>query len=318
MGWRVVALTALVVVMLAGCSGSGLDPGAVTGVTVESLAADQMTMLALVRGWLNVLYNPVAPPDEIHAQLEWDAAKDAWHIWGTNGWGQPFEQWVRDDSSGWGTTVDGGGRVVYSEWDAPVGWPIMIQHIRWEYPGMTLESTYTMDFGVASTPYVQDGTETLADGRKLYFRYETNQLDQDKLYLKLDGTDFEVNLQVPIAYVFNVGFRPLPDSRATGTMQTAAGQTALSFQGTDSVWQKLEVAGGEVTGTFSLGECMCGSGQLVKNGVLQGALNWSDQMVGRLDLTSLESIEVTPLAAARDLAMDKWISSIAGLTPGAM
>jgi hypothetical protein len=327
MNWRVVLWLAVAgaLVALAGCSGSGLSPGVITGTTVQSLAADHMTAVQLLRSWLRVMYPPGpsgsgGAPSLTYVQVDPDTAR----IYGTDGFGRPMDITCRTDGSGFGSYYTAPGMEVSGTW-GPWIWlsgTVLAQDIVYQYPDLRMEFRATNDFDLPGHPgaasSLQEGTATNSGGDQLTFRWFNNGVNQDEITVNLPAEHVTVELTVPAVCPEN-RWEPEPGQPAVGTMQTPGGRTQLRLETAGGCWRKWTMLGPDgTTGTFSLGENMSGSGQLVKNGVLQGALNWSDQMVGRLDLTSLESIEVTPLAAARDLAMDKWISSIAGLTPGAM
>jgi hypothetical protein len=128
----------------------------------------------------------------------------------------------------------------------------------------------------------------------------------------------EIQVEVPVAFVVDKGFRPLPDSRASVTATVAGRQMTFTIKGTDAVWDAVDVSSGGVTGAFGLSAGMAGDGRLQQDGRLLGVLSWPDTFTATLVPTSLESAEVTPAAAARDLAIDKWLRSLAGLTPMAL
>lgn len=309
-----VAVTALLV----GCSGAGLGPEKVTGASVQSVAGDQLTMLVLLRAWLGVLYPP--PPTTTGTpDVNWDFSDpNGLRVFGTDSNGNPFDIFLGNDDTGHSTTFTQDGVQMRSTWEAASGWPVVTRRLRDEFPGMTLEYTSTMDFsGGGQAPTTWDGTQTLSDGRTLHFQMHWNMVDKDTLRLQIPSANLDIQAEIPVHFVVDRNFIPLPSSQVTGTVQTATGNLTFGLKGQEINWNELTIAGDDIAGTFTLGAKMAGSGQFTQNGAMAGALNWPDTLVGRLDLTSMSSVEVTPLAAARDLAIDKWVAGMAGLSPGA-
>lgn len=190
--------------------------------------------------------------------------------------------------------------------------------MHYEYPDMTLDFTNAVDFGhmVGNfAPSTWEGTQTLQDGRTLTFRWHSNVADAETVRLELPAADLQLEFTVPVAFVKDYGFRPLPDSQVLGTAQASGGALTFRLSGVNGVWKRLQVTSGETVGNFVLSGDMAGGGRFEKSGQVLGVMSWPDSLVARLDLTSLATVEVTPVAAARDLAIDRWITSLAGLSP---
>lgn len=315
----IVVAAVVVTALLVGCSGAGLSPDKVTGASVQSVAADQMTMLVLLRAWLGVLYPP--PPTTTGTpDVNWDFSDpNGLRVFGTDSNGNAFDFFFGFDDTGYGTSYTQDGVQMRSSWTAAVGWPVSSRQIRDEFPDMTLEYTATADWtDPALIITTWDGTQTLADGRVLHFRWEQNTVRSlDSLRLQIPSASLDIQAEIPVVSVDDRGWIPPAASRVTGTVQTATGDLTFGLKGREINWNELTIAGGDIAGTFTLGAKMAGSGQFMQNGAMAGALNWPDSLTGRLDLTSMSSVEVTPLAAARDLAIDKWVAGMAGLSPGA-
>jgi hypothetical protein len=312
-----VAMALLALCLLGGCSGAGMAPQALRNDSLQTLATDQMTMLVLLKGWLGVLYPaPTTPPGTPDIHFEYLA--DGVRVYGTDSYGHPVDMTFNNDGSGHGATVTPGGLPVTGTWDAPQGDPVAVQHIQYEYPDMRLQFTTTTDYGAARTPApaIWEGTETLSDSRSLHFRFDDNATDLHKLRLQLPAAGLDLSCDVPVVLVVNVGWMPPTDSRADGTAAAASGNLTFALKRVSDAWQEMTLTSGPTSGTFSLGSGMSGSGRFMREGTLLGALNWPDTLVGRLDLTSMASAEVTPSATARALAISKWVSRLSELTPG--
>lgn len=274
-----------------------------------------MTVLVLVRGWLKVMC-PEPTSGAPNAEFEW--LDDGYRMYGTDSLGHPFDYFGAWDGSGHGEWQTAAGEPVSGCWDAPTGDTLIVQHMHYEYPEMTLEFTNAVDFGhmVGNfAPNTWEGTQTMQDGRVLRFRWHSNADDAETLSLDLPVASLRLEITVPVRFVKDYGFRPLPASQVNGTAQGPSGGLSFKLTGTAGVWERLRVTSGDVVGTFVLSADMAGGGRFDKEGQLMAVMNWPDNLVARLDLTSLETVEVTPVAAARDLAIDRWIASLAGLSP---
>lgn len=322
----ILAAAAALVAALAGCSGAGVAPTALTQSTAQAASADQLTALLLLRSWLGIMYPPPPPPPPGTLVLNRERI-DANHIrlYGTDSWLHAFDYTLNTtDQSGSGTWQTPAGVPVSGIWGPQVqsgGW--REQQTSLTYPGMTLAYTERNQLLPGQYyPTIKEGTETLTDGRHLQFRLFNNMVDADELRLELPAASLTVDCRVPVEEVIGRGFLPLQASTLSATVQGVAGSLTLAMAGTGVGrtgvgWQQLTLTGPDgLAGAFSLGADLSGSGRLEQGGKLVGALSWPDSVIGRLDLTSLGTVEITPSAAARDLAIDKWISSLAGIGPG--
>lgn len=308
------------VALLAGCSGAGRAPGLLTQSPAQELAATQMTTVQLLKSWLSVLY-PVAttPPGqpEIHHEF---LDPDTMHLWGVDSHGRAFDYLTHTDGSGSGTWSEPNGVAVTGTW-GPLTQPVPRTYVRdmvYQYPGMTLSyrSTTVQPAGGGFAAVTREGRETLSDGRELDFRTHCDGVGAQSLHLQLPAEGQDVTLQVPIAIVVG-NWRPAAGQPATGVAASPGGAQSLALQGVDGDWQQWQVTAADGTAaTFALGPGMSGSGRLERAGALLGVLNWTESLQGRLDLTNLTTVEVAPLAAARDLAIDRWLKSLVGLSPG--
>jgi len=316
-------LTAAVVMaaMLAGCSGSGVTVTDLRGGPVYAASQDQMTAIQLLKSWFAVIY-PLASPPPTHQRVEHTEQVDAdtVRVWGTDIWGRAFDILRHDDGEGSGTWFDAYGKPVAAQWDAPVylDKDTTQTHVVYHFDGMTMDSitiTHYRLYQLAATE--EDGTATLADGRVLHYRFEDDAKGLHRLKLDLLSEGLTLQIEIPVAWVRNLGWRPLDSSVVTGTVVGRQGSLSLRLTGARLTWRKLEItAASGVTGTYALqGRSLVGSGQLSEGGNLVGTLGWGDDLVGRLELSSVRWVEVTPVAAARDLAVDRWISALAGLAP---
>lgn len=317
--WLAVA-TASVILTLAGCSGAGAPAQNVAGDTAQQTATLQMTALQLLRGWLQILY---PPPATSTMSVEVDQVNETtWRARGTDSWGHPFEYYSRADGSGWGHWYTAPEMEVHGVWtkDEEIAPSVLRKHVHYRYPGMDLVFVVTADYsGGGFAPTVQEGTEKLSDGRMLDFRYETIPEVEETVSLKLRGDGPEVFVRVPIDFVVDVGFRPRPGQPATGTAKQGGGGLQLAFSGNDGVWSQLETSSpGGLTGSFQLGDHMTGSGQMRQGAEVFGALNWPESLLGRLQLVSTQNFEVSPMAAARDLSIERWLARASGLGPASV
>lgn len=316
MGAVLAVVTLLPIVSLvAGCSGAGVSAVDLSGAEIQTLGTDQMTILVLVRGWLKVMY---PEPTSGTPQVEFEWLDDGYRMYGVDSLGHPFDYFGAWDGSGHGTWQTADGQPVSGYWDAPTGDTVHVQHMHYEYSDMTLEFTNTVDFGnmVGNfAPGTWEGTQTMQDGRVLAFRWHSNAADAETLSLDLPAAGLRLEITVPVAFVKDYGFRPLPASQVLGTAQAPGGAMTFRLSGTNGVWEKLRVTRGQTTGAFTLSGDMAGAGRFEEDGHVTAVMNWPDSLVARLDLTSLATVEVTPVAAARDLAIDRWITSLAGLSP---
>lgn len=314
-----------VALMLGGCSGAGVSPGVARNQALQSLAAEHLTTVQLLRSWLTVMYPAgVGQTGQWHIDVV-QVDEDTWRCYGTDSLGQPLDFYSNADGSGYGYWYTAPGVRVDGTW-TPCVWlsaRVVQQDVQYQYPDLHLSYRVTCDYappggnGFAATR--QEGTAALVGGQQLAFCWANNAVDCDQLHLELPAARLMVDLQVPVTQVYNEGWRPAPGQPATGTMQGPDGGASLALTGTDCDWQHWALTAADgTTGSFDLGAGMSGSGQISRGGSLQAALNWTDTLTGRLDMLGLGQVELTPAAAARDLAIEKWLHSVAGLGPGAI
>lgn len=323
-GLAVATLSAVVVLALGGCSGAGMSSRTLTEAPVQLLAADQMTVLTLLRGWLKVLYFRDVPPGDDVGRGEF-LPDGTWHEFGTDGWGNPYDLVLHPDGSGTQTGTTRAG-IPFSSAFRPVSddasaWVV---HYTVTYRDMTSDMTImTIEYdwtgfrtGVSPTPTRKAGSMALPDGRKLEFLLDRPVLSPDRLSIGLPGDDIALTCEVPVIPKTNRGLQPRHHSSLTGTARAPSGDITFSMTGADGVWAALTLSSGGITGRSQLDLALAGGGTFKREGKALGVLGWTDGMIGRLDLTSLETVEITPVAAARDLSIDRWISGSARLGPG--
>lgn len=321
-----------VCVLLAGCSGAGTNVNTLRNATLDDLSAGQMTTVQLLRGWLGVLYAPAStasgsPSLTRKAILDENGNKIGVQFVGTDSNGQPLDISLYYDGHGFGTwhTPDDRELEVSGTWSVPntvedreTHVKTTTQDVEHHYPGMTLAWRSTLvqrsEYGTATES--QEGTITLPDGRALAFTFYRNAVDLDTLSLRVPSEAISISARVPVAEVANRGWLPLAQGTATGETTVEGRTFGFTLTGVREDWRGLTVEGADgLTGTFTLGDDMAGSGRYEQDGVLQGVLTWTSDLVGHLNLTDLERRELLPNAAASALSLDNWLARVGKLSP---
>lgn len=321
------ATLAFAVLLLSGCSGAGVAPGALTNAPLQELATDQMTALQLLRGWLGVTYPPPARRGPYALVLHRETTGAVTHVWGTDSYRQVFDYLTRDDGSGRGTWYTPAGLAVSGSWGPQEKKTLddlrrrYTQHLAHQVGDLAMDwraVTIQPPEGQTGMAVVhQEGTLSLADGRRLQFTFYRDAVDTDVLTLSLPAEGITLRVAVPVAFVTNNGWLPLLHSEARGQMQVGGRSLGLTLSGIRQSWRALTVRRADgLTGSFSLEGKLAGSGRFEQDGVVSGVMEWGDDLVGHLALTNQQQEDVLPAAAARDLAVEQWIASRAELGPG--
>ncbi len=309
------------VVVLGGCSGAGGPAEDPTHSPVQTLSAEHMSAVRLVGSWLHAQYPPPPPPPTHVLDLHTESVDaDTEHVWGTDSYGEAFDFISNTDGSGSGTWV-AFGIEVQGFWGPEVMLDrnTMRQHQVYDFPGMTLDYMATTAFvgGVNRPPFRRVGTQRLDDGRAMQLDFSNDGDGEERTVLTRPEEGVAVEFAVPVMSVPGRTWRPRSNSEVNGSTATRLGPLAFEVQGTEGVWDRWEFAGpGDITGAFDLRPPqLAGSGRVRQSGELVGVLSWTESLVGRLDLTSVATVEVAPSATARDFAIDRWVHDWSKLTP---
>ncbi len=124
----------LALLLLAGCSGSGVKVNEITDTSLETLAADHLSAVQLFYGWLGILYQRTSDAPTSN----WEDLGDGnWRMWGTTSDGAQYEWFFAADGSGRGTISWPDGTGFSQVFDAPVwndDWTICQNHVTNTYP----------------------------------------------------------------------------------------------------------------------------------------------------------------------------------------
>lgn len=311
------------VALTASCSGPGVAVATIQQVGLQALAADHVSAVLLLRGWLKIMYWRNIPgagqcAQELHSGRLPGGGR---HSWGTMSDCTTFDYNIAADGSGQGTMTFPDGGVEQVTWTAPVwvGQVHSVDIVKSLPDGTTLDFTNSADYSqpLVATSFV--GAATLPDGRAMDFELYRRPLDEDLLRLVLpDGSALQVN--VPLTSVEYALHWPVFNPGGAGSF-TAAGGERLDFgiSGAGDGWERwvFTTADG-VTGEFNLTDGLAGNGSLTRNGAVVGALRWFEDGFGMLDLVDAGSAEITPSAAARDFQIDRWVANLAAMGPAPM
>jgi hypothetical protein len=315
---------ALLAMLLAGCSGSGVSVEQSSGASLQALATDHMSALALFFGWLDPLYPELPtswPPPN------WEFLPDGtFRLWGTTSDGGQFEWFTHPDGSGDGSIQWPDGSQFTQANDAPVyndDFTILQVHIVNTYPnGAQIETNLTSDYGGPAFHQTSVGTAALPGEEQMQFTWDRIDYDRDLLNLQLpDGTS--LTLTIPITTLPGKPYWPRfgdtgdPSGPPTGIL-TVPGHGELRFWVTGSAswsqWRFLAADGTEAT--LALDEDHSGSGQIKDQyGQTVGALSWTAGLAGTLSLVGAGTEDVSPSAAAQAFRLDQWVRNTALLGP---
>jgi len=300
-----------------GCSGPGVTIATIQSADLQDIAADNVSAVLLARSWINVLYDQDIKGGPCQRDSDWEVLSDgSAHTWGTNSDCSTYDYVDTIVNGGHGTILYPDGTSSHITWSLPRrDGPHVAQDIFNELSdGTQLDFTYGTERDSDISQRV--GSAILTDGRKMDFVLTHDRAGLDVLALDLpDGSAMQ--LRTPFT---GRGRDPLlPDfgTGATGTFTPPAGQPLdFAIDGTadrGEIWNVSAPDGTE--GRFTLGDDFTGSGQITRDGQLQGALRWQASGDGTLDLLAAGSAEVTPSAAARDFQVDRWINTVAAMGP---
>lgn len=318
--WAVLA--AGTVALVAGCSGAGAPSSDVGGASIQTLAANQLSAVALFTAWSKMLYvkdtyqatsNPPKPlPD---GSLEFT---------GTNSDGSVYDYIVLDPSAmsspGRGTLTWPDGTKLSETWAATVwtnGGNTSTDQITDTFPnGASLACTIVTNYG-PQTHFVWDGTAKTAQG--VTMKFHLNRADgngQDQLMLTLpDGAVMKTTVPTT-GQAADAFYWPVFGQGATGTYQAVGGPLMkLTLTGTDrwSQW-KFTIPDG-TAGVFTLDPNLLGQGQLTRAGATLGTLRWAANGVDTLELLGTGQQSVSPSAAANDFQINQWVENAAAIAP---
>lgn len=311
------------VLLTGGCSGPGVAVNAIQQADLRALAADHVSAVLLLKGWLRIMYVKNAPGGgECEQQINRQRLPGGVvHLWGTMSDCTQFDYTVQADGSGVGLLVWPDGGVEELTWTPPV-WNGLVHTVdidRVLPDGTRLDFSNTADFGQAGTPSSMVGEVTLADGRSMDFALHRLTMGDDRLRLQMpDGSVLDAT--IPTTAVEYAVHWPIFSPGGSGWFSGAAGDRLdFTFSGESEGWDRWVATAADGTrGEFELGEGLAGNGNLTRNGQVLGALRWFVDGLGTLDLLDAGSAEVAPSAAARDFQIDRWVSNIAAMGPAPM
>jgi len=303
-------LAGLLPFILCGCSGSGAPAGDVEGASLQTLAADNLSALTTIAGWVNVFYMEAA---DVNIEVEEDPDTGVYRLYGTASDGAAFEYFINPDNSSHGTITWPNGEVFTQTATANYSEDYSRSHeeIANAYPnGGRLEYTVDAEFGTPTRSHWA-GTATLPGGRHLALQMERVGRAPDEVVLSFtDGA----RLQMTVAKRRNGLIEYSQET--TGTYRNARGQTLTFRLSGDTRWNRLDIETPQgTTGSFTLGESMEGAGELRSNGEVAAGLRWDAAWSGMLAVVGASQVEVTPSAAARDFRIDQWTNHAVGLGP---
>lgn len=321
MSYRTIALLLLFVVLasslLGGCSGSGMAPDQIVGGTIHTAAADHLSVVCLLTGWLRSLYyrNPLNGYDITVDEYLPDGT---YHFAGTNSDGSTFEFWQAEDYSGRCVMTWPDLSVVQTYGPPSMDGDLFYQEIDEEWStGLRVTSRVDADLSLPDPPQVWTG-EARIPGDKVMHYVLNRAVDHDRLVLVFPDQS-RLQFDTPIAPAPGAACWPQFAQGAQVTF-TSGGRT-LTYRLTgrsEDWWDEMEFESDfGLSGSFAVDDHFLGSGQLQENGVVAGALRWDAELIGRLNLLGAGQEEVTPSAAARDFRLDQWAnhSALLGPTP---
>jgi len=319
------------VVVLGGCSGTGAPPTDVRGASVQTLASDQVSAIVQFATWCGVLYQKSNGESNV-TDFE-DLGNGAYRLAGTNSDGGSFE-YIYDvpnadgyqaghGTISWPATATAPAKQFTTRWTAEsmIG-NVSTQSIANEYPdGAQLVCDLKWDRSVEPMQQEWNGTAKTPTGTALAFHMDRRQDMRDIITVTLpDGSRLQVTL--PQKAVFGAPYWPDWAAGAEGSFRNADGQQ-FTFKALGSAasetwteWQMTDSAG--VSGNFVLEAGLVGRGQLQRGESVLGALRWTADWQGTLDLLGSGTESVTPSAASRDFRIQSWIGNAALLAPAPM
>jgi hypothetical protein len=313
---------ALLTALLAGCSGSGVSSPQLSGATIRTTASDHLSTIALLAGWLKVLYYIVPPGPGFTYNDEPTWPDGTYHCWGTNSDSSSFEYWQAADGSGHGT-LTWPGMSVTETYGVPttVGDLFSQQATQAWSTGLTLTILVEIDSSLPGAPQTWSGQATIPgstavkSGTTMDYTLQHN-LGQDHLTLHLpDGA--VLDFTTPVTTVAGAAYWPQFATGATANYTGPNGTLTYHLRGAgDAGWTHMSfTADGGFAGDFSVDANFVGSGQLTENGSVAGALNWNAAATGQLNLLGVGVEEVSPSAAARDFRLEQWSNQTALMGP---
>jgi len=306
--------------VLGGCSGAGVSAFDATGGSLQTLAADHLAALVLVRSWLVALHYRAPEEDEsCEDSFTREELPDGSVHWvGTHRDCTTYDYILRPDNSGEGTwwLADGRRIIIVQGPLTQEGRVYTVESTKTFWDGMVLQQRVVSDFSQPVIVITSTGTATLGDGRSMEFRVVQRAREHEDILLELpDGSRCEY--RVPL--VFSDGSNwSLDYSRDVAGRYVGPTGVGLDFtvSGAGSRWARWSLTGTDgVTGEFTLDPQYAGDGTLSEDGEVVGALHWDTSGRGGLDLLTAESAEVSPTGAALDFAIDRWIENAALLGP---
>lgn len=318
--------------VIMGCSGAGVPATQVRGVSLQTLAQDNLSAVLLVRSWFNMLHTKspglgvasvrpcaeCAPVDNTEFFPDGSSRSR-----GTLSDCGQYDYTQTADGAGEGSVHWPDGRRQEVTWSAPeFEGDVMSQEMTTAFgDGTRFAYKMIIDWSLWTAPTTWEGTATLADGRSMRFTLNREQGGDDFLRLLLpDGGLLEV--RVPLTSVYGAVFWPIFDKGARGTYAGPGGATyGFVMEGdpaTDRWTQWTLTAPDGTTGNFTFGSGLDAGGQLRQGSAVVGTLRWDNSLQGTLDLLGAAAEAVGPSRAARDFAVDRWFSNAAALGPAPM
>lgn len=307
--------------VLGGCSGAGVSAFDASGGSLQTLAADHLAALVLVRSWLVALHSH--PQSGSTATFTQENLPDgSTRFVGTNSDGSTFDYILRPDNSGEGTWWLGPDRPIVSAWGPLLqqGAVYTQEFTQTFWDGMALHQTIVTDFTDPTAMVITyTGSATLGDGRAMDFTVVQRAREHEDITLELpDGSTCEY--RVPLTFRDFSSWEPDYSREAAGHYVSPTGERQdFTLTGRGSRWVRWDlVAPDGTTAQFTLDPDYAGDGTLVDDGRVLAALRWDADASGVLDLLSAQSAEVGPTGAALDFAIDRWIENAALLGPAPM
>jgi hypothetical protein len=313
--------------LLGGCSGTGA-PAEPSGLAdLRAVAADHVTALLMVERWLRALYpgsiegavatctssreeRPLLPGDPIGARRYHFTYPDCT----TN------DALLLPDGSGSQEFTYTDNMTKSVTWDPVVRTgtlrEIHLHEIVREGADVTAELDYTLSFRMGVDGTRRLGTARLPDGRETAFDHARDE-QRDRLEVRpYDGS--RLSVETPLEHLPGGDYRPLVAQGSAGTYEAPGGRR-LTFELSGSAggrWERWSFQSETgIVGRFGLDPDFSGSGRLQDGPRTVATLSWSADGEGDLAPVGAVAVDVSPSAAARDFAIDRWIRNIAALGP---
>lgn len=305
--------------VLGGCSGAGVSAFDAGGGSLQTLAADHLAALVLVRSWLVALH--ATPESGGAASFSSEELPDgSLHLVGTNSDGSTFDYVLRPDNSGHGTLWLADGNSFTQTWTAPARQgTAFVQEVTQTFAdGMALAYSQSVD-DPGEVEKRLDGHATLPDGRAMDFSIAQFEASYETVALSLpDGSACEYRAPLRREGI-DWDLLDYAGEVAGHYVNPGGNRTDFALTGRGSRWVGWDlVAPDGTTAQFTLDPDYAGDGTLVDDGRVLAALRWDADATGVLDLLGAQSAEVGPSGAALDFAIDRWIENAALLGPAPM